>query len=1486
MSGMYGHSREAVRVKVKKCEKNVPSETRKFSVDPQITNLEVLYSLLAKAFDLKTDFGISYKVIEANGQESYLVVLSDWDLEAAFLRAHNQSIASKSEPCLNLRVDIKPFSEASEWDGNGTGTGTSIPRELVTLQQSIGAGHKYVQNKLPGLIMNQMEKTFSMVQRAFNLVEDPLLTQPIRPPLSDAEFRKLQDSVGQILAPEQLRKVIYLGGIDPSLRRVVWKHILNVYPDGMTGRERMEYMKRKSAEYFRLRDVWRSTMQRGNIVGELAYVTSMVRKDVLRTDRLHPFYAGSDDNQNIAALFNVLTTYALNHPAVSYCQGMSDIASPLLVTMGDEAQAYICFCAIMERLSCNFMLDGIAMTLKFAHLSEALQYYDPDFFAYLKHHQADDLLFCYRWLLLEMKREFAFDDALRMLEVLWSSLPPMAPKGELALYEREYEPPAPSDESSHPPPSQSPSVMLRTPRENPYTKVCALRRQSSALSLSSSCCTSTNPTANPSNRYERYGGIGVGGRLDASRRLNLSLDENITRENIYSIKVGHVQKVHQSLDEAKIALVKQRKIVRSVGDDDNIQEGYEMGQTMGQGEDDNATDVEDSVFHSPQHQISVKGKSSTKTNPFIDGSMESVSAQEPADELERPPTEVVTEFKTESTTPGTNSSSAATSVRNSPVIGRSRSLFSTSAATGKMIARQLSNQKKHFTAAGGNGGSGGTTGGVGHFHDLKEKLAASRKGIFASLDKAHSLEGGEGGTRSNSQVEKSKPKLVKNFNEFLNFAAMNKSRISDRLVTKKMLTNASVTANNANNSCSLDSTTSSYTTTTTAGCATSEISRDDSTETIEYNELKPKPVIKLTKSSFDDSDSSATSVGLGIDSMATTTALSRSSDNSSFIVDDSSASVSPIHIRREEQEQVVINDDEPDVNNINAPHRPVDLFVTGATTVVATAPLGDGSSPDDSQEYFPMTTSMTRELRLELENLDRHVFGTDFHSKQQRFYTLSSCIDLETPPESGDSILPSDGQRIAPLGMKISTTTSTSIAYSKLDNNGSLPRTLNATMEIESIDEICDRSPLEQAGAEEMREDAVVRYREKPGRRRTGGATGSIVSENRDSKRISTSSANVSSDVFVWENPLHQECGDDGDPVSPTSGGMITGEVTQIHQRTATTPDEHPELEYDGEIIEETTLGKKSVTPIRLVRKNGERSVPGSARNSMILPDSSDSSDDSPLSRSPALVKFKFHPNNPFFDAASNAIDNRPPALLHRPLDDGEGELPEEGTEASAGTGMLANILHTETTISSSHQEAIVPSQALASPTNSSSLPLEPSPLDVNFGESIASTGSGPAPTATTASAGTIPSITTHSGMKVAGVLPPPQEFGGGNPFLMFLCLTILLQHRDYIMKTGMDYNEMAMHFDKMVRKHNVTRVLNQARQMYAEYRRMYQQQLMASGKGTTSLPGSVSMMSNSYHGNLGLGSGNISDALARKASAPEVSSARRNTGGDLTLVT
>jgi len=70
-----------------KNEKGQTEQFRKFSVDPNITNLEVLYSILAKAFEINNDFGISYTTINPNTKsEEQLIIFSDWDLDAAFLR--------------------------------------------------------------------------------------------------------------------------------------------------------------------------------------------------------------------------------------------------------------------------------------------------------------------------------------------------------------------------------------------------------------------------------------------------------------------------------------------------------------------------------------------------------------------------------------------------------------------------------------------------------------------------------------------------------------------------------------------------------------------------------------------------------------------------------------------------------------------------------------------------------------------------------------------------------------------------------------------------------------------------------------------------------------------------------------------------------------------------------------------------------------------------------------------------------------------------------------------------------------------------------------------------------------------------------------------------------------------------------------------------------------------------------------------------------
>lgn len=270
--------------------------------------------------------------------------------------------------------------------------------------------------------------------------EEDQTYKPMKAPMTDHEFRNYLDSDGHMVKPEEFRLSIYQGGVEHSLRRVVWRHLLNIFPEELSGRERFDYMKKKENEYFQLREKWVDLFNSGHASEEAKHVASLVRKDVMRTDRTHKHYSGTDDNKNLKSLFHLLVTYALTHPEISYCQGMSDLASPLLVVQKEEAQAYLCFCALMKRLRSNFLFDGKAITTKLQHLTDLVNFYDPVFGNYLRTHGAEDLFFCYRWLLLEMKREFPFDDSMYMLEVMWSTIPMDPPEGGLPLTDPEYIP--------------------------------------------------------------------------------------------------------------------------------------------------------------------------------------------------------------------------------------------------------------------------------------------------------------------------------------------------------------------------------------------------------------------------------------------------------------------------------------------------------------------------------------------------------------------------------------------------------------------------------------------------------------------------------------------------------------------------------------------------------------------------------------------------------------------------------------------------------------------------------------------------------------------------------------------------------------------------------------------------------------------------------------------------------------------------------------
>lgn len=414
--------KEVIHIKVKKYAGYFNPECKRFAVDPHVTTFSDVQKILIGAFNLDGPFHISYLCRDDAGESVYLALLTDWDLDAAFL--------TSSDPYLRLKVDAEPFKEGLS-NKTDTSFGDSEYFSSAEKSSSVMASPAF---QVPRAWMLSVGNAINKITTGigYNLIMEQSEKEdffPCKSALGDAEYRKFLDFDGRLGRSDDLRLRIYHGGVEPSLRKVVWRQLLNVFPEHFTGEERIAYMKLKNKEYHSLYSQWRARSKDG-YVQELS---NMVWKDVLRTDRSHRYFGGSDDNSHLTALHNILLTYALTHPEIRYCQGMSDIAAPILMVMDNEAHGYVSFCGAMVRLGNNFSNTGEAMTKKFEHLALLVQHHDIDYFEYLKAMGADNMFFCYRWILLEMKREFKFEDALLVLEVMWSSLPPRPPDNHLSL---------------------------------------------------------------------------------------------------------------------------------------------------------------------------------------------------------------------------------------------------------------------------------------------------------------------------------------------------------------------------------------------------------------------------------------------------------------------------------------------------------------------------------------------------------------------------------------------------------------------------------------------------------------------------------------------------------------------------------------------------------------------------------------------------------------------------------------------------------------------------------------------------------------------------------------------------------------------------------------------------------------------------------------------------------------------------------------------
>jgi hypothetical protein len=78
-----------------------------------------------------------------------------------------------------------------------------------------------------------------------------------------------------------------------------------------------------------------------------------------------------------------------------------------------------CFCFQWN----NFELDQAGMKQQLQQLYCLLSVTLPDLATYLEKHDSGNMFFCFRWLLVLFKREFSYQNIMRLWEVLWTDLP-------------------------------------------------------------------------------------------------------------------------------------------------------------------------------------------------------------------------------------------------------------------------------------------------------------------------------------------------------------------------------------------------------------------------------------------------------------------------------------------------------------------------------------------------------------------------------------------------------------------------------------------------------------------------------------------------------------------------------------------------------------------------------------------------------------------------------------------------------------------------------------------------------------------------------------------------------------------------------------------------------------------------------------------------------------------------------------------------------
>ncbi|KAK8567537.1 hypothetical protein V6N13_105498 [Hibiscus sabdariffa] len=241
---------------------------------------------------------------------------------------------------------------------------------------------------------------------------------------------------GQLDIRKTLKR-IHRGGIHPSIRGEVWEFLLGCYDPMSTFDKRKQIREHRRAQYVRWkkecsemfpvdgrgkcitspvitedRNAKSTEIVTGNgpldmKVTKWLLTLHQIGLDVTRTDRNLVFY---EKQENLSKLWDILSVYAWIDIDVGYCQGMSDLCSPMIILLEHEADAFWCFERLMRRLRENFRCTetSIGVVTQLGHLATVTQVIHPKLHQHFETLGGGHYLFAVRMLMVLFRREFSF----------------------------------------------------------------------------------------------------------------------------------------------------------------------------------------------------------------------------------------------------------------------------------------------------------------------------------------------------------------------------------------------------------------------------------------------------------------------------------------------------------------------------------------------------------------------------------------------------------------------------------------------------------------------------------------------------------------------------------------------------------------------------------------------------------------------------------------------------------------------------------------------------------------------------------------------------------------------------------------------------------------------------------------------------------------------------------------------------------------------